>query len=195
MNLAEFLSQLRWRPQIGDPSIMGWLTVVAYGAAAALCFFAAFRHPISVDTAEARRGRRIWFSVALLMVFLCINKQLDLQSLITDVGRALANREGWYAQRRIVQRWFVLAVAIAGTVTLAVLAWRLRAFFRERILLLVGLTLLLTFIVIRAASFHHVDVLIMSRVFGLRINWILELGGIALIALGTARSILRSKSG
>jgi hypothetical protein len=195
MSIAEFVSQIRWRPQIGDPSFMGWLTVAAYGATAALCLRAAIRQTVAADTREARRLRRIWLGVAGLMLFLCVNKQFDLQSLVTDVGRALAARGGWYDQRRTVQRWFVFAAAAAGALTLAWMAWRIRFILRERIVLLLGLCSLLTFIVIRAASFHHVDVFLRSRIFGLRVNWILELGGIALIACDAVRSIRRPRAG
>jgi len=195
MNFAEFLSQIRWRPQIGDPSFMGWLTVVAYGAAAVLCFLAALHHPVAIDTGQVRRRHRMWFAIAVLMVFLCINKQLDLQSLFTDVGRVLATREGWYEQRRTVQRWFVLAVATAGILALVTIAWKLRSILRERKLLLLGLSSLLTFIIIRAASFHHVDVFLGSQILGIRVNWILELGGISLIALSALQSIRRPRPG
>jgi hypothetical protein len=194
MNIAEFISQIRWRPQIGDPSFMGWVTVVAYGAAAVLCFIAAFREQ-AADAGETRSRRRMWLGVAILMSFLCINKQLDLQSLLMDVGRVLATQEGWYAQRRAVQRWFVIAVAVAGALTFVIIAWKIRTILRERMLLLLGLSSLLTFIVIRAASFHHVDVLLGLHIVGLRINWILELGGIVLVALGAAQAIRRSWAG
>ena len=40
------------------------------------------------------------------------------------------------------------------------------------------------FVVIRAASFHHVDALLASRLGGLKWNWILELGGILIVAVG-----------
>jgi hypothetical protein len=188
MNFAEFVSQIRWRPQIGDPSFMGWLTVAAYAAAAVLCFIAARRCPVAADAGETRRRRRMWLGIGVLMSFLCINKQLDLQSLFTDVGRVLATREGWYDQRRAVQRWFVIAVAAAGAMTFVIMAWKIRSILRESIVLLLGLSSLLTFIVIRAASFHHVDVLLGSELLGIRVNWILELTGIALIALSAAKS-------
>jgi len=188
MNFAEFVSQIRWRPQIGDPSFMGWLTVAAYAAAAVLCFIAAHRCPAAADAGVTRRRHRMWLGIGVLMSFLCINKQLDLQSLFTDVGRVLATREGWYDQRRTVQRWFVIAVAAAGAMTFVIMAWKIRSILRESIVLLLGLSSLLTFIVIRAASFHHVDVLLGSKLLGVRVNWILELTGIALIALSAAQS-------
>jgi hypothetical protein len=195
MNFAEFVSQIRWRPQIGDPSFMGWFTVAAYAAAAVLCFIAAHRCLVAVDAGETRRRRRMWLGVGVLMAFLCINKQLDLQSLFTDVGRVLANQEGWYSQRRAVQRWFVIAMAAAGAMTFVILAWKIRHILRESIVLLLGLCSLITFIVIRAASFHHVDVLLGSELLGIRVNWILELGGIALIALSAARSARPPRDG
>ena len=188
MNFAEFVSQIRWRPQIGDPGFMGWLTVAAYAAGAVLCFIAAHRCLVTADAGETRRRRRMWLGIGVLMSFLCINKQLDLQSLFTDVGRVLATHEGWYNQRRMVQRWFVIAVAAAGAMTFVIMAWKIRSVLRESIVLLLGLTSLLTFIVIRAASFHHFDVFIRSELLGVRVNWVLELGGIALIALSAAQS-------
>jgi hypothetical protein len=174
---------------------MGWLTVVAYAAAAVLCFIAARRCLVATDDGQARRRYRMWLGVAVFMMLLCINKQLDLQSLFTDVGRVLANREGWYNQRRIVQRWFVIAVATAGAMTFVIIAWKLRSILKERIILLLGLCSLITFIIIRAASFHHVDMLLGSRILGFRLNWILELGGIALIALSAAQSLHRPRTG
>jgi hypothetical protein len=195
MNFAEFVAQIRWRPQIGDPSFMGWFTVAAYAAAAVLCFIAANRIPATADARETRRQRRMWLGVGVLMAFLCINKQLDLQSLFTDVGRVLANREGWHDQRRTVQRWFVITVAAAGAMTFAIVAWKIRSILRESIVLLLGLCSLITFIVIRAASFHHVDVLLGSELLGIRVNWILELGGIALIALSAAQSACHPRAG
>lgn len=39
----DFIQQLRWRPEIGDPSVMGWLTVAAYALAAGTAWLAALR--------------------------------------------------------------------------------------------------------------------------------------------------------
>ncbi len=187
MSWADFLSRLHWRPQIGDPTFMGWLTVAAYAVAAAVSLMAALRQPAS--DREGRRSRRVWMGVAILMAALCVNKQLDLQSLLTDVGRVIAHAQGWYDQRRLVQRWFVAAVSAGGIIALAALAWRLRSVLKGRRLLLFGLGFLLMFIIIRAASFHHVDELLGVQVIGLRVNWILELTGIGLVGLSAALDI------
>ena len=195
MNFAEFVSQIRWRPQIGDPSFMGWFTVVAYAAAAVLCFIAASRFPVTADAVETRRRRSMWLGVGVLMTFLCINKQLDLQSLFTDVGRLIAERQGWYGQRRAVQLLFVISVAAAGILTFVIAARKIKSVLREGMLLLLGLSWLLIFIIVRAASFHHVGVLLGSELLGVRVNWILELGGIALIAFSAARASRHPREG
>jgi len=53
---------------------------------------------------------------------------------------------------------------------------------------LIGTVFVVAFVTIRAASFHHVDTLIGTPVAGLRMNWILELGGIACVALAALRA-------
>lgn len=48
-----------------------------------------------------------------------------------------------------------------------------------------GITLLCTFILMRASSFHHFDVFIDHKILGLTVNEMLENGAILLIILGT----------
>lgn len=174
-----FFHELHWRPAIGDPSLMGWLTVFAYGLTAFAAWLASRRAGHAPGLASGSRG--LWLLVATLMAFLCLNKQLDLQSLATDIGRVIAWHQGWYQERREYQRWFVLgAFAASGLITLLLLIV-FRKFWVRHLLLGFGLAFLLTFIVVRAISFHHVDAILKHEFGGMRMNWILELGGIALV--------------
>jgi hypothetical protein len=195
MNLLEFSSGIDWRPGIGDPSPMGWLTVVAYVLVSLLSLKAAQRYHSDSDTGQDRLRRRMWLGVASLMSFLGINKQLDLQSLFTEMGREIAFKGGWYSQRRSVQFVFVVAVAAIGIAGFIFIMRKTHSILRERKLLLFGLSFLISFIIIRAASFHHVGTLFASRILGLRINWILELGGIAFIGLSALQANQLSKKG
>jgi len=181
LGLIELIHHLRWRPQIGDPSPMGWLTVAAYGLTAVTAFLAARRAGRAPGLAGG--SRVCWLLVAALMTFLCLNKQLDLQSLFTDIGRVISKKFGWYGQRREFQKWFVLGVLAASALGSVVFLITCRTFWKTHFLLAVGLVFLLTFILVRAISFHHVDVLLRKEMGGLRMNWILELGGIAMIWL------------
>lgn len=181
----DFIRYMRWRPEIGDPSPMGWLTVAAYGLAAITAFAAARR--ASRAPGLAKGGRTVWWAVGILLALLCINKQLDLQSLFTDIGRVISFKQGWYEQRRDFQKWFVLAV-LAGSAGLTLFCViRFRGFWQRHFLLSCGLIFLLTFIVVRAVSFHHFDVFLKTGIAGVRMNWILELGGIGLVWLAALR--------
>ncbi|RYY05739.1 MAG: hypothetical protein EON55_25130 [Alphaproteobacteria bacterium] len=113
-----------------------------------------------------------------------MNKQLDLQSLGTAVARHLAQNEGWYDARREAQALFILgicAVMLLAMVALTIIARRVGRWPR---LSIVGLILLLGFVTVRAVSFHHIDALIGFEFAGVRLNHVLELGGIA--AIGSA---------
>ncbi len=169
-----FFQEVRWQPTIGDPSLMGWLTVAAYAIAALL----------AVRVWVLRR-EKIWLLVALGMGALCVNKQLDLQSLFTAIGRVIAWHGGWFEQRRSYQVWIVLGVISVAGVLAVWSVWRYQTFWRKHLLLAGGGVFLGTFIVVRAVSFHHVDVFLNSAMAGMRMNLVLELGGIFLIALAT----------
>ncbi|HLV66145.1 MAG TPA: hypothetical protein VKY73_10045 [Polyangiaceae bacterium] len=164
-----------WSPGIGDPTFGGWLTVVLYLAAAVVCV------ALSRSARVPARERTIWLGLAAGLAFLGVNKQLDLQSALTEIGRILAKGQNWYEHRHEVQRFFVEVIALVAVVTALVLAFVIRRMPRPTQLAVVGACLLLGFVVIRAASFHHVDRLIGMEWLGVRANWVLEIGGLACI--------------
>ena len=140
---------------------------------------------------------RFWTILAFALAVLGLNKQLDLQSFLTAFARGLANSEGWYDRRREFQKLFVVTIslfALFGAATTLVLlrksSWQIRA-------AAAGFVLLGAFICVRAASFHHVDRILNSGILGARFNWIIELGGISLVAVsafGAARTPRRNPS-
>lgn len=179
----------RWHPGIGDPTIGGWITVFAYFGAALLAYRALRLHGRNVESTTGSMDQRFlvrfWLLVTGALVFLGANKQLDLQSWFTEIGRDLARAQGWYEERRAVQGLFVAALAFLGLTSVAALAIMLRHLIRHVGGALFGLGFLVTFVAIRAASFHHVDQLLKSGV--VRLNWVFELGGIACVAFSAWR--------
>jgi hypothetical protein len=195
--LSVFLSTTadgRWHPAIGDPTLMGWVTVAAYLVAALLAFRRA--RAARVDAREpnhdAARGSaeralaRFWAAVALLLLALGVNKQLDLQTLFTQIGRDLAHAQGWYEERRRFQVMFIACVGVLSLLGTLGLAIALRKIATRIWLALLGVGFLVSFVLIRAASFHHVDLLLHAGT--VRLNWVFELTGIGLIAAAAARS-------
>ena len=125
------------------------------------------------------------------MALLGVNKQLDLQTWFTQTGRDLALAQGWYLQRRLVQEVFIIALTLGGLASGIWLYRVLRDLGNELRWAALGLDFLAVFVIIRAALFYHIDELLHSDFQGMRFNWILELGGIAIIAVAAATRLLR----
>lgn len=177
----------QWSPGLGDNSPMGWVTVGVYLGAATASALAA-RHLAGSDPVQ-RRERRFWVFTALLLSLLAVNKQLDLQSLLTMVARCHAQLAGWYDARRVVQEAFIYLVAAGGAIGLGLLALLMRGILGRVWLALVGLGFVCVFVVIRAASFHHVDMLLGASTAGIKLNWLLELPGPILVTLVALRRL------
>ena len=175
----------RWRPGIGDPSLMGWLTVASYLACAVVS--------LSAGWTGRRMGKDggFWFSICILMILLGINKQLDLQSLFTEIGRQVASHQGWMEQRRLVQFWFIVCLGSAAILSFSLLATLRTDLFRRHKMAFAGLFFLVLFIMIRAVGFHHVDKMLGSTFLDLRMNWLFELGGIYTVFLAAAVHLYR----
>jgi hypothetical protein len=161
---------------VHDAGALPWLATAGYFAAGGLC---AWRW----RTAQGRE-RRFWLLAALALLALGLNKELDLQTELTAFGRQLARNGGWYANRRAFQALFVLAGGAAGLALLAGLAWLVRGLRAGVQVTLAGLGVLALFVMVRAASFHHLDVLMGRRVLGLKLHIVLELAGIAMVIIG-----------
>jgi hypothetical protein len=139
--------------------------------------------------------RRLWWCIALMLLLMGINKQLDLQTLITEVGKVLAKRQGWYEQRRAVQVVFIGGV-VWGGVFFLLLVWRIfQDALRKNRMALAGLVSLVGFIMIRATSFHGVDRILGLELSRVTLNGSLELIGIAFIWISAARQLKRNGKG
>jgi len=166
-----------WRSSIAQAGFADWVTVAGYLISAALSVRAA-RH------AEAdSRDSLFWRFTAILLVLFGINELLDLQTLVTSVGRAHAMTNGWYDNRRSVQFAFVVALGVAAVlagVALIRLTWRSHASVR---LALAGLTFIGLFVLLRAASFHHVSAIFDRGVPGLNWGSLQEMVGILMVGV------------
>jgi hypothetical protein len=172
------MHQFAWRPGIGDPTIGGWVTVVLY-------FFAVWSTWKTAHSVGASSEDHLWRVISILFIALGINKQLDLQTALTELGRMVASEQGWYGERRIVQVWFIIGVALTCVfIAIILLIWA-RKYPAPTWLALIGMTTVLAFVLIRAASFHHIDKFIGDRILGLKWNWVLEMTGIATVIIAS----------
>jgi hypothetical protein len=166
----------------GDQGFTPWLITLAYFVVAGLCLWAGRKE----KEKSLGRGRRwnapvFWFTLCGLLVALGFNKQLDLQSDFTEIGRNVAKSEGWYENRRIVQAIFVVLFGLGAVAAVAGAIWFMRDLWRRYRLAFVGIIYLCAFVIIRAASFHHIDQLLYWTGAGYWVNTFLELGGNVII--------------
>ena len=159
--------------------VLAWVTVAGYAVGAWLCA----RQRGKSSTA---RERLVWTLAALAMLALAINKQLDLHTALTAWGRQMARDDGWFDQRRAVQAAFIKGIVVAAIIVGAALAWLVRGLPARVWATLTGLMLLALFVIIRAASFHHIDWIMGRQVLGLQLHTMLELAGIGIVIAGAA---------
>lgn len=184
LKVLEIFEFINWRPGIGDPSVIGWATVFTYAIACVL----SYRVYILGDRIfiiMQNKQKRLWLSISLVMLLLCLNKQLDLQSLFTDIGRYFFQKFELYQARRKYQLLFVVSILTVSMSSVLYVITLYRKVLCAHLVALLGVMFVLTYVIIRAASFHHVDRLISLQFCGLKMNWVLEITGILFIIINS----------
>ncbi len=188
MNLLDLIAEVHWFRGNGDPTLMGDVTVIAYGITAVLCFIAMWKSKVITD--NRKKHQLFWLGVGLLFVFFAFNKHTNFQSGFTSFFRTLAYESQWYDVRQSVQIPFIVGVLLLTAVLLLLASWTLRSIWQDYKLTILGVAYQIAFVTIRASSLHAMDGIINFTVAGIRMNWILEFVGILIVA-GTAVSFLR----
>ena len=150
------MAEITWRPEIGDPTWIGWITVVAYLISVLLCVRAGLRAR-EKSSGLKNESARMWFVFAVGLLLLGVNKQLDLQTAFIELGGQLARGEGWYQKRRLAQIIFVAVLGAAMAGAALIMISKQRIFFKDHAFALLGGIFLAAFLLMRAAIFNHVD--------------------------------------
>lgn len=149
----------KWRFQANDDSPGDWLVTGIYAALMVLSWRAALRSKPAERASGRALQRSFWIWLAMGITAVGINKQLDLQVLMVELGRQAAQAEGLLPYRRFIQAGFAGTAAV-GAAAITVALWLLsrRASASER-LVIIGVCALLGFVVLRIAGFNHIDFL------------------------------------
>jgi len=175
---------MTWQLQFDNPDFLGWLVVAAYLLAAVSCGWVALKTDKSVSA-----GRKIWGLLAIVLLCLGVNKQLNLQTLMIVIGRHAALVEGWFEHRRLVQAIFCAAFALLGLCLLGFFAATGKRFIGQNRLAFAGVIVLLFFVMLRSSTINHASQLIGINLKDEHWAWILELCGSILIALSAAATV------
>ena len=116
-----------------------------------------------------------WWVMAAALLFLGINKQLNLQTWLIDLGRATARTEGWYQYRRTAQVVFVVLFTLAMFAALTACLKKWGWFLNEQPWVQYGVLLFLLFVVVRASTINHIEERLHLRLYDGYWAWTLEL--------------------
>lgn len=175
--MTQNFSQLNWLPAIGDPTFIGWFITIAYLIATLFTTRVYLVAHKLFQPSCVKQQKYFWLFLTCSLLFLGINKQLDLQSILTVMGRYYAKKQHWYQYRREIQKDFIILLSVIMSLSALILISYFRNILIENSLAIMGSIFLLAFIILRASTFYH---LIYFQ--DIKINALLELSGVFLIA-------------
>ncbi|MBN2530530.1 MAG: hypothetical protein JXR76_29355 [Deltaproteobacteria bacterium] len=183
MELMRRLSEIKWEAKVGDPYLLAWLVVAAYLFAAFGCIACAIRAEQIFGRHKLNFHRTVWGGLGAVMLFLAINKQLDLQTLFTQIMKVLAKNWDIYELGRRSRKYFVFGLGLFSAGVMAWIMWNVRRQWRRYVILLLGVIFIVRFIIVRAGTFYGVRLPELSRFTGgIRVNGMLELTGALVVA-------------
>lgn len=167
--------------QGGHLTALGWTTLALYLAASLVSFRAA----VVCRSQDSATTRRAWVWLGVILAVLGLNKEIDLQTLLIELGRQLAFSEHLYKYRlqfhTVFFLGFVLLLVGWLTVTLLRSPAKIQRLVRQLPLVAIGCASICAYIVIRAASIDHVDQILGFDFEHIPFLWLLEAGGLLLI--------------
>ena len=132
------------------------------------------------------RERVLWTAIPIMLALLGFNKLFE--GAVTNVGRMIAIDQGWYVHRRMFQVWLIASVLAICSIGAIVLLLAARQVSLSTRLALSATIMLLALGVTRDVSLHQIDQLIGERVVGLKLNWLLDVGGLGLVLFAHGRA-------
>ncbi len=175
-----------WAPGFGDRDTYGYVMTIVHLVAAALAVAVALKGPFRSRSPSTERW--LWGIGATVLVVLAINKQLDLQSMLVSAARCVARGEGWYEARREYQTEVILGLVIAAAIIVPLLIVLLRKAVPGNLAFVLAMSALVTFVLLRAISFHHLDILFGTNVLSFRLHrWIEVLALVSVILVAGLR--------
>lgn len=171
-----------WHAGIGDPDAFGWTTVLSYVIAVIRVFNQLLMHK--------KQGDKIvfWVLLTLFLVFLGLNKQLDLQTLLRQTMLSDLMIHHFYVYRRYIQISLMLLMALTLLIVLIKSREHFVEYWQQYKLIWIGVTLLFLFIFTRALTFQFHDLGLSDKALLLEksINFTMENLALMCIIMGAS---------
>jgi hypothetical protein len=168
-----------WIARSGDAYLSSLINTVLYAVS---ILAAAYQWKMLQRTKAPAGEQAFWLLVIFIFFVLGINKQLDFQVLLVEIGRPIAMKGGWYEYRRIVQALFAVFLIGAFGLFVTLMVFLVRRHWRYHVLALAGVFILCIYAVIETTSISHVGFSLHAddkQIF--RLTDMIEMSGILLI--------------
>jgi hypothetical protein len=171
-----------WIRYAGDFTFTGWFITAIYFIVFLLCIL--YLSKLNKNPAKHEKPYvhfRIFLTGCIFL--LGLNKQIDIQLLITDIGRTYSQAHGWYETRKYFQVEFLAVFSTIGLGLFFILCKALKNIWRSVFLPVTGLFILFSFVIIKASSLHILEHYFDKRIGGFNLFDISELTGLLCIGL------------
>lgn len=183
MEFFDIITSVPFKVKIGDPNPLAWATVIAYLTASVGCLLCAINAKLIFGAKQVRVHQIIWGVMFFVMLFLGINKQLDIQTWFTAVIKALARHYDIYELGKRSQGGFIALLALVALGGMVTAAWMIRKHWRRYIFLIFGALFIVRFVLVRIGIFYRVSLPRLSVLTGgIKLNWLLEIVGAIVVA-------------
>ncbi len=168
-----------WIARSGDAYLSSLINTVLYAVAVGA---AAYRWQMLRRIKAPFAEQAFWLLVIFTLSVLGLNKQLDFQVLLVEIGRPIAMKGGWYESRRIIQAVFVFFLTGLASLFAVLTVFIIRRHWRDNVLTILGLLILCIYGISEAASQSHVSSSLHAYgKWGFRLSDMIEMSGILLI--------------
>ncbi len=174
--LSKGYSQGYWKDFRGDYTFIGWAITFIY--ALWICILLSYIYRTSF---ASRTDTVFWWTAFSIILFLAINKQMDLQMLITDIARTAAKEYQLYEIRKPFQIQFISLFATLGFGFITLIIFFINKAHKSLLLASVGISLLFSFLVIRLISHHKTETFFGQSLGYLNLFDVIEISGICVV--------------
>ena len=167
---------------------MIWLIRLGYLLISLICVKNTFTSNFH-ESDEAIKNRLKWWIITILFFLIGINSIFNFHIHLSELFREYAHIEGWYEDRRSFQMLFLAVIISFGIITDLALQSKLKEISLNNRMVIYGTAFLGSIFLFDIISFHPVDSLFNSYIFGCKIRLILELAGIIWVAVSLVLKI------
>jgi len=172
-----------WLARSGDACLSSLINTLLYAVSIAA---AAYHWKMLQRFKKPAAEQGFWLLVIFILSIFGINKQLDFQVLLVEIGRPIAMKYGWYELRRFVQSVFAFALTGIAGLFAVMMIFLIRRHWRNNILALLGLLILCFYGIMEAISLSHVGCsLQLYEKWSFRLTDVIEMAGILLMLANT----------